>query len=261
VFEIVNALSYQNEAAGGVTCPSRMLCEANSGKVLDVFVKSSGPNCTVKALTNELIVFSLAKGLGIPVAQCVLVAASKLFLDALQSVENTKVVALRMRHSVMPLFGSVNVGAGFRLCSKAMVPEEKIAAQGVELWAFDELVLNPDRRFVKPNCMTDGKQLIAIDHEKALDTAGIETLFPAVWQAHWTPNSQHLFFSQVKNSHTKLDRLQNAFEHLDMAALLQGCGVPVEWKLDPSDTGVVDYLTKLKANADAAFNNLKKAFL
>jgi hypothetical protein len=260
--EIVEAHTYKDEAPGGATCPSRIFCETSDGKLIDVFVKGSGEHCAPSGLANEFVAWRLAQRLGIPAAKCVLVSVSIEFIDHLGSIIDREAAARRIRQSVKPLFGSIDVGPGYRLCSAAVVFDDRLAAQAGKLWAFDEIILNPDRHLNKPNCMTNGREIIAIDHEKALNVIGLGSLLPAPWEDGWLPNKNHIFFKNANASLHSITGLQTAIEAISLNDLNEMCQPPsANWALDQAHEGVLEYLTLLKANATATFNNLRRAIL
>ncbi len=261
MLENLTAERYYEDAVGGVTEPSKMGCSRPDGTTIDVFVKCSSQNCPPGGLAREVIGALLAKFVGIPVGRPALVTVEPELLNMIGRVAPS--TSARMRNSVVPMYGSIALGAGYSLCHRDLPIESSVYQTAVEIWAFDQLILNSDRNERKPNCMLKGEELVMIDHEKALlvETVG-SFLQPAPWDGNWLPYSGHLFNSAVLSKTPNLDRLHNAWRSLDEVRIQEiFTYIPTSWGEKNILSGISGYLVDLHANLDSAFANLKRVEL
>lgn len=258
MLENLTAERYYGDAVGGATEPSKMGCSRPDGTTIDIFVKCSSQNCPPGGLAREVIGALLAEAIGIPVGQPALVTVEPELLRMVSRVAPD--ASARMRNSVIPMYGSIALGAGYSLCHRDMSVESSVYQTAIEIWAFDQLILNSDRNERKPNCMLNGEELVMIDHEKALlvETVG-SFLQPAPWQANWLPYSGHLFNSAVLKKAPNLDRLHNAWRCLNKVRIQEifTC-IPESWSERNILSGISKYLVDLHENLDSAFENLKR---
>jgi hypothetical protein len=255
MIETVEAERFDHEAVGGATLPIKMECVTQAGDKVDVFVKCSSAQCSGGGLVRELVGCLLAKHLGFVVGRPVLVTYSDELLDQIRTVAPS--CARRMRAALEPAFGSVWLGPGFRLC-RPPLPDAGFEATAAEVWAFDQLAMNPDRNFLKPNCMINRDILALIDHEKALSVQGIGGFLPAPWEDRWVPVPNHLFHDIVRSRNLELQTLKARWRTVDSEVVDQiVSSVPTTW--DEVVKGEIgDYLIALSNNLDQAFLNLQR---
>lgn len=253
--ETVEAERFDHEAVGGATLPIKMECVTRLGKKVDVFVKCSSDQCSGGGLVRELIGCLLAQRLGFAVGCPVLVEFSDELLDQIRLVSPS--AANRMRAALRPAFGSIGLGPGFRLC-RPPLPDSAVEVTATEIWAFDQLALNPDRNSTKPNCLINKDILAVIDHEKALSVQGIGGLVPAPWEDRWIPVSSHLFHDIVRSRNLEFQSLKDRWRTVDSGTIEEILSsVPVTWDEEVKrEVGI--YLTDLSANLDQAFLNLER---
>lgn len=254
----LTAERFDHQAKGGATLPIVMSCRALDGSLYDVFVKCSSAQCSVGALVREVVGGLLAQHVGINVPMIALVKIPQDLLDQIKGVSPD--VAIRLAESVQPAAGSVYLGPSFRICGNAApIIELDLADAAGEIWAFDQLTVNPDRNRVKPNCLTDGRSLAAIDHEKSLNVYGMGFLFLPPWDKSWTPDVNHLFHDVVTASGVKKEKLQEQWAAVSEQVIAEIFSkIPVEWEEEEVKKSVHEYLVSLNHQMDAALTNLSK---
>ncbi len=104
-----------------------------------------------------------------------------------------------------------------------------------EIFAFDVLIDNPDRKFNNPNLGTVGDQLFIYDHELAFASAF--DIFPRhePWRVaeeqSWT---QHVFFNQLRRKKLALESFAERLSALPENFLTEvGDSIPTDWDRSP----------------------------
>lgn len=130
-----------------------------------------------------------------------------------------------------------------------------------DVWAFDQLTLNPDRHIHRANCLTDGNRIVAIDHEMALLVSQVGSfLCPAPWTKIMEPQHPHLFMQGLCGRTLSLDGLEDRWMSIPLSRLQEyGAAIPSSWD-DGSGliAEIVRYLEALRENLPAAFRELRK---
>lgn len=104
----------------------------------------------------------------------------------------------------------------------------------VDIFAFDALVQNPDRRYSNPNLFTRGDSLLIFDHEAAFSFLVALRRSVTPWrlddQQHLT---DHVFYRKLKSKSIDLTGFTASLSGLS-DALLDGivADVPPEWNND-----------------------------
>ncbi|MDC8013869.1 HipA family kinase [Tahibacter soli] len=261
MIETVHAERFDHQAAHGRTEPLFLSCRRASGESIDVVAKFTWAHCTRGGLTREVIASLLLQDLGIPAATPLLVEFDDFLADSLQLIGQPQLAA-RVRSSVTPAYGSKVLGTGYALCTEDSATGS-LGRQAADAWAFDQLILNPDRRPTKPNCLTNGMQIALIDHELALDVVGIGILVPAPWATPLTflgSESEHVFERAIKGRGFDLGELEQRWRGIGEERIrgYAAC-VPAAWN-DGTETlkEIVEYLAALQMNLSAAFDRLRK---
>lgn len=173
----------------------------------------------------------LANDLGLPVPECFVVRIEPNFIDSI--VPSAPAIAAALRSTVPLGFGSARLPPGF----SAWMPERRIPKamrpSAAEIFAFDLLVQNSDRRPDNPNMQSRGDEFAIFDHELALMIEGV--LF---WKPPWEPGSleaaaapdKHLLRRELKGSEPDLTRLVGAWEVINDQRLAEyRAALPPEW--------------------------------
>ena len=147
-------------------------------------------------------------------------------------------------------FGCAKWAPGYTIWPRDKVPSKDMKQSLMEIFAFDGLIQNPDRRQANPNCAFLGNNLLIFDHESAFSHfLSILPVFP--WEADGLGFlKDHIFFHALRGSDLLLDRFQGALEAIDEARMSSyiEC-IPAEWN-GQTTTGekIKTYLTQCIAN-------------
>jgi hypothetical protein len=96
-----------------------------------------------------------------------------------------------------------------------------------DIFAFDLIIQNPDRRKDKPNLLRKGDELFIIDHEMAFSFLYALTPDEYPWLGKGMNYvKEHIFYSGLKGRALSWDRLQGALEAIDDSRLeiVHKCG-------------------------------------
>jgi hypothetical protein len=210
----------------------------------------------------------LAADLGLPVPEPVLVDLVEGFTDALPGDQVT--LAEELSQSVFPTFGCCKLPPGFSVWSA----DREIAAHAVEsaaeVFTFDALTLNPDRRVSNPNCLWNGTSFAIFDHEMALDAVTVGTaLFPAPWQTGGLYSltqgaGEHVLYKGLRNRAPSLTRLEAVWNSVAAQRLEEyRDAVPVEWLplVGASLDQAIEYLNTLRDHVHEAFESVRSTLV
>ena len=201
----------------------------------------------------------LAKDLGLPVPECFVVRTDTDFIASIAS--SAPEVAATLRASVPLGFGSAKLPPGF----SAWMPERRIPkamrASAAEIFAFDLLVQNSDRRPENPNLQSRGDQFAIFDHELALMIDGV--LF---WRPPWEPGSleaaagpdKHLLRRELQGTEPDLTRLVGAWEAINDQRLAEyRAALSPEWAVPPeSADAAIAFLRDLRDHVQPAVHEV-----
>src|SRR5664280_487526 len=143
--------------------PLLLGCEDSAANPFEVVVKFRGKEMDAKAQIAELVTAQLADDLGLQAPQAAVVGIPTGF-DAIIAEKD---LAAMVKSSPGLNFGSVNIGAGFTTwpLGRNLVGAQR--DQAADIFAFDTLIQNPDRRAVNPNLWARSDKLGVYDHEQA----------------------------------------------------------------------------------------------
>ena len=207
----VTAVRFDGRAKSGRTIPCRLTCEAADGAEVEVMAKfSDGCDRKVTGLVMEAFAAILAADLDLPVPEPFLVVLEPEFIAGLPD-ETVAEMALR---SNPVAFGSKHLPPGYTSWPVGKAIPKDALATAAEIFAFDVLIVNDDRRSVNPNCLFSGSSLAIYDHEMAFFTEGI-----VGWQPPWEISSldsfkqtrRHLFSEQLCGKAVNFDRFAGAW--------------------------------------------------
>lgn len=258
MFQRVDALSYQRTFSSGRTGPMLMRCSAPSGggSELDVVVKlSGGCDTKEKALVREAFGAFLAEQLGFVVPRPYLVQMSDEFMG---SIADRQVLA-QLKASNRLAFGSTYIKGAPQPLPISPLPVGMHEA-AANVFAFDALFGNLDRRVSRPNCFIHQGSIVLIDHEQAFSV--LDTLFAKPWpwiEGSLNPmvdNVPHVFLSDVRGNTLDFSALKNRINGLhvsDVQVFLSA--IPTEWGGAALAHGpeLVDYYSVIMENIDPAF--------
>jgi hypothetical protein len=218
------ASSYQKRMESGRTRPCIFFCEDNDGEIGGEYVvklKAGLENWAVGSMA-ELMASQLALFLDIPTPEPAIIRVDPELADIIPDEE----LANTIRESAGLNFGSKLVTPGFETWPVGeQVPVSLIQLAG-EIFAFDALIQNPDRKNNKPNILWKGDELYIIDHEM-----GFSFVYPILGQdSSLDFLKDHLFYQSLKAEEINFDRFAGALESLSTERLNDMiANIPEEW--------------------------------
>ena len=247
------AVSFQRVMSVGRTKPCLMLCKDATGTEHELVVKwRAGPELKETGLVCELVSAMLADDLDLPVPQPYIVEVESDFHKVIGNLEVSKLA----QKSVGLNFGCQRLPPGFSTWAKDKPIPMVTRPLAAEIFAFDVLIQNPDRRRENPNLLTDGEKIYLCDHEQGFSfLAGVIN-----WQPPWTGQGteflrNHVFFQQLQGTTPNFDRLRGALEALTDTRLNEYLeAIPNEWC--PSKNAVdqmIKYLRDARQNRAGFF--------
>lgn len=207
----VTAIRFDGRVQSGRTAPCRLTCSHANGVKAEVVAKfSAGCDRKVIALAVEAIAAMLAADLDLPVPEPFLVTLEADFIESVR--DETVLKAMRASNPVA--FGSKHLPSGFVTWPPGKTIPRDALSTAIEIFAFDALIANDDRRPPNPNCLFNGSSLAIFDHEMAFLTEGI-----IGWKPPWTPggletlrqSARHIFVDQLRGRPLDLDRFEGAW--------------------------------------------------
>lgn len=258
------AMRFDRRMSKGRTGPFLLECEHADQGNIEVVAKFTGPQLTVEGLVREALCAMLAADLGLPVPACYCVCIEPDFLSAL--VDTQPDAAAFLAGSVPMGFGSEKLPPGFAAWMPGRSIPKAMQAAAAEIYAFDLLVQNPDRRPDNPNLQSKGERFAIFDHEMALVTEGV--LF---WRPPWEPGALealrapagHILWQGLRGSAPDLSRLVGAWEAIDDARLTAyGQAIPSQWTPTPlavqTMQTVLGFLRDLRNNLGPAMQEITR---
>ncbi|MBI3479818.1 MAG: hypothetical protein HY016_05605 [Nitrosomonadales bacterium] len=258
----VTAIRFDGRTNSGRTVPCRLTCEAADGSEIEVVAKfSDGCDRKVTSLAMEAISAMLAADLDLPVPEPFLVNLEPEFIAGLPDAD----VAGRVRRSSPVAFGSKHLPPGYTSWPVGKsIPKDAITT-AAEIFAFDALTGNDDRRPDKPNCLFSGTSIAIFDHEMAFpSTEGI-----IGWQPPWVLGSlasfkqtqRHLFSEQLCGKPVNFDRLAGAWLAVtDERLAAYRAALPNAWNSahQHADQALL-YIGQVRDNIEAALQEVGRA--
>ena len=256
----VTAVRFDGRVQTGRTAPCRLTCEAAGGTEVEVVAKlSDGCDRKVTALVMEAIAAMLAADLDLPVPEPFLVTLDPEFITGVPD----KTVADMARRSNPVAFGSKQLPPGYTSWPVGKAIPKDALATAVEIFAFDALIVNDDRRPANPNCLFNGSSLAIYDHETAFFTEGI-----LGWQPPWEVGSlesckqagRHLFSEQLCGKAVNFDRFAGAWLAVTNERLIAyRAALPDAWNAAKQDAEhALMYIGQVRDNIEAALQEVRR---
>lgn len=159
----VKAVTFIKPLRSGRTCPCLMICEDDAGGKFEIVVKlRAGIDSGATGLTCELLASLLANDLDLIVPKPFIVNVDSRFYEAISDTT----LAERFRKSQGANFGSQYLSAGYTWPQGKSI-SSSLMQMAADIFAFDLMIQNPDRREDKPNLLRKGDELVIYDHEMA----------------------------------------------------------------------------------------------
>jgi hypothetical protein len=197
----LTATQFIKPMSTGRNHPLLLGCEDDAANPFEVVVKFRGKEMDAKAQLAELVTAQLADDLGLQVPQAAVVDIPAGF----DTIIAEKDLAAMVKSSPGLNFGSVNIGAGFTTWPPGRNLVGSQRDQAADVFAFDTLIQNPDRRAVNPNLWARSDRLGVYDHEQAFSFLARPIIGGATkpWQAAKQPKGfqfleQHIFYRGLR---------------------------------------------------------------
>ena len=240
-------------------------CENDEGDETEFVIKLTSSECGVQGLVCELIASQLALDLDLRTPAPALLEVTSDFA----SVVPDPIVAAAMSKSIGWNFGTVKLpgeqGAPPSFISVSAdlpLPPEWRQPAG-EIFAFDGITENPDRRRSNPNCLRGRNELVMIDHDMAFSfVAGVIS-----WKPVWGGGSlgmlrDHVFFQYLTGAtvpQVDFNRLEGAMQAITESQIRSYAqSVPSGWiNGQRVASEIVGYLVDLKQNIVPALQAIR----
>lgn len=258
----VVAIRFDRRMEVGRTCPLLLVAQRADGREEELVAKfSKGADIGAGGLIREALCAMLASDLGLPVPEPFLVRVDAEFRDAVRNV-NPEVASLLDR-SLAVGFGSRKLISGFSTWTQGRSIPKSMQWAAAEIFAFDSLIQNPDRRPERPNLFVRGESFAIFDHELALITEGL-----IGWRPPWEVGAlhtagqpdAHVFAAPLKGKALNLDRLIGAWESITNERLESyRNALPPEWD-EATETAAVAirFIMQLRDNIRPAIQEVMR---
>jgi hypothetical protein len=259
----LEAVTYHRTTTTGRTSPCVFTCEDADGKPAgDFVVKLKGGLDTVElGLASELVSSRLAQLLGVSAPRPVIVSLSE---ELAQTIQDPKARAVALK-SIGLNFATEAV-EGFSTWARGHSVKASQFAAAADLFAFDVLLCNPDRRVTNPNLLIRGDDVLAIDHEAAfsfLVDFGLRNqkdlgVYCSADKLGFLRD--HVFYSELRKKEIDFSRLDGAAKAIGKEELRQlADDVPGDWRVDRLQL-ILDYL-KSVFSRNTSFSMVAKEVL
>lgn len=260
MLELVTAVRFDGRVSSGRTVPCRLTCETANGDEVEVVAKlSAGCERGVASLSIEAISAMLAADLDLPVPEPFLVTLEPEFIADLPDPK----VAEMARRSSSIAFGSKHLPPGYTSWPVGKSIPKDAVATAAEIFAFDALIANPDRRPDNPNCLFNGSTLAIYDHELAFITQGV-----IGWRPPWEIGSleslrrpgSHLFSEQLRSKALNLDRFAGAWLAITNTRLAAyRAAMPEAWNSAADQIAkALGHVAQVRDNIDQALQEVRR---
>lgn len=233
--------------------------DTQTGEKGDYVVKfRASERMSSEASMRELIAAFIAKQIEIPIVEPVIVDVDAEFVELLKRKDVWSVANKSIGYN----YGSTYVSEMSTLViDQPLSPAQLEHAQ--QIVAFDVFIQNSDRTNNKPNMLTNGKEIVILDHEIAFGF--VFDLFPnpqpwLIREADMQWINNHCLLKKVQGKSfewqafgEKLDRLDGNFWATALAH------IPEEWRSEQFDT-IRGFLSQICEHRDDFINELKKVF-
>lgn len=242
--------------------PLLLGCENAVAEQFEVVVKFRGREMDEKAQIAELVTALLADDLGLQVPQAAVVDVPVGF----EAIIAEKDLAAMVKSSSGLNFGSIHLGAGFTTWPPEREPYGAQRDQAADVFAFDTLIQNADRRAVNPNLWARSDYLGIYDHEQAFSFLALPILggAPKPWAVASHGKSfrfleQHIFYRNLRGGRLDLGPFKEKLGALtDKEIQTYADSAPAAWrnKSDFCDR-IVEYLREAREQRETLIQFIK----
>jgi len=159
MLELLTATRFEKVMGSGRTQPCLLVCENETGEEVEVVAKFRGhPQIMPGGLLAEAVASLLALDLDLPVQTPYRIVIEKAFADTVPDAP----LRVVMQKSEGLNFGCSKWAPGYSIWPRDKMPSRDMKQSLMEVFAFDGLIQNPDRRQTNPNCAFLGSNLLII---------------------------------------------------------------------------------------------------
>jgi HipA-like kinase len=259
MLEKLTIARFGRRITAGRTKPCIVYCNLADGGEFEAVVKlKAGCETGAGGLLAEAVAAQLAMDLDLPVPQGCLLEITKDFAEAMMD----EIARPAFLKSVGWNFGSKKLPPQFATIPIDRLLRINMRQAAAEIFAFDAMIQNPDRRRQNPNCLACGDELMIYDHELGF-SIGSSVIG---WKPPWEHDSlkflrDHVFFKQLSGLPFDFNRLIGAWEGIDSSRIKSYfTALPDEWQ--PAGGRAIeirDYLLQLKQYIPKVIETIGKA--
>jgi hypothetical protein len=220
VIPILSASRWIGFKSSGRTSPALIACDLPGGGEIECVVKLGGHQESISHQpVCETVAALLAMDLGLPIAEPMLVEITMDF--ARKAIPHTEPDArTRCEKALGFAFATKHLPPGYSLPPAGKAPSRKLLPSLAELYAFDGLIQNADRKASNPNCLVKGDKLQIFDHDQAfgflLDLFGPQ---PVGKVESYPFLKNHLAHPFLNRDRAAFERLEGAWEAITPATV------------------------------------------
>ena len=232
-FPILTATTFHKQLDSGRSQPSIVQCVDARGSDAGLYVvkllgslesKETGFMC-------EFMASRLASLLGIPVPEPASVVIEKDFAETIPEPQ----LRQRFLASVCTNFATKYKSPGLSTWPTGKSIPRDLFEACAEIFAFDVLIQNPDRRKVNPNLLWDAEEIYAYDHETAFsfiqDIIARKNPTGSLTAEKLSFLKDHVFFNNLRKQDLDYARLEGAMLGVTAPVLAQiGGQMPKAWR-------------------------------
>jgi hypothetical protein len=258
MLDVLRAVRFDRRLGAGKTKPALIAAADDSGRELDVVVKfGHRMERGEVGLVAEAIAAMFARDLGLNVPVPYAVRISEEFVNSIPDVT----VAPDFLKAIPVTFGSQQV-LGLTPVTTAQLPENCLGKAG-DVFAFDAIVDNSDRRPGNPNVYWLGEDLVLIDHELTFLFATLFYKEPWVEGAleYCKGGTPHVFFSRIRGTNLNFERLLVALQTITPERCDQYiAALPPEWRAEFAGQieKMINFIRVLSSNVPATITEIRR---
>jgi hypothetical protein len=252
----LTAVQFTRFMTSGRTSPALCGCEDASGEASGEYVVKLRGAVRETGLLNELVGAELAAHFGLSAPDPALIVLEPELVQLIASTEPSKA-------DIIKASAGLNFGTqaliGFSTWPVDKQIPEAMRGTAVEIFAFDALIQNPDRRHSNPNLLTKGDAMMIFDHEIAFSF--LLDLFPS--PTPWNLDRQgylidHVFYRRLRSQPTGLERFMAKLGGLSDAVLGEiFADVPQEWN-NENGPKIMQHLCAVREHADEFAEQIRR---
>jgi hypothetical protein len=244
----------------GRTHPAIFLCEDENGNSAGEYVVKlrGGTEAGITGLSCELVASLLSEELGLARPAPAIIDLDPRIGDLL-SVKDADVAAI-IKQSGGPNFGSKVLPGGYGTWPINRSIPASLIQLAAEIYAFDGLIQNPDRKTNNPNLLWKGGEIYIIDHELAFSFLYQIGAGGQPWELSGPDGAfltDHVFCRDLKGKAFDLNRFKRALEGVTDATLdALFDQLPIEWKNDHLSR-IRDHVAKVRDRSGEFIEEVK----